>query len=254
MHLPKNIVAGNWKMNKNYADGIALVKEIIANNEKETEEYEIILNVPFIHLKEAADLTKDYKHIAIGAQDCHTENAGAYTGNISAEMLQSCGVKYVIIGHSERRMYHNENSEILNKKIAQAFENQLKVIFCIGEPLEEREAGKHNAFIQKQLEETLLKLNKEDLKNSIIAYEPIWAIGTGKTATSDQAQDMHAFIRNLFAEKFDEATANSLSILYGGSCNPTNAKELFSQEDINGGLIGGASLKSEDFQAIIESF
>lgn len=253
MQERKNIVAGNWKMNLNYKTGISLIESILASELNISENQEIILGVPSILLAKASELTKDQEHIHIAAQDCHHEASGAYTGNISAEMVSSTGAKYVIIGHSERRMYHHEDAEILNQKIKQAFENNLKVIFCIGEPLAIREKNQENDYISTQLKETIFQLSKEDMENITIAYEPIWAIGTGKTATTEQAQAMHEHIRSEVAKAFDENTATVTPILYGGSCNASNAKELFALKDVDGGLIGGASLKANDFKAIIES-
>ncbi|MBN1985572.1 MAG: triose-phosphate isomerase, partial [Prolixibacteraceae bacterium] len=192
--------------------------------------------------------------IGVSAQNCAAEAKGAFTGEVSAEMVKSTGAEYVILGHSERREYYGETSEILNKKLALALENELTPIYCCGEPLEIREAGTQNSFVKQQLEETIFNLSPEDFKKLVIAYEPIWAIGTGKTATSDQAQEIHAFIRSTIAEKFGQEIAEGVSILYGGSCKPSNAKELFANKDVDGGLIGGASLKAEDFLGIINGF
>lgn len=253
MQQRKNIVAGNWKMNLNYETGIALIESILASKVNISDNQEVILGVPSILLAKAAELTKDQKHIHIAAQDCHHEASGAFTGNINANMVRSTGATYVIIGHSERRMYHQEDAKVLNQKIQQAFENNLKVVFCIGEPLDIRENNQENDYISTQLKETVFQLPKEDMENITIAYEPIWAIGTGKTASADQAQAMHQHIRSEIAKAFDENIAELTPILYGGSCNASNAKELFALKDVDGGLIGGASLKAEDFKAIIES-
>ena len=192
--------------------------------------------------------------IGVSAQNCAAEAKGAFTGEVSAEMVKSTGAEYVILGHSERREYYGETSEILNKKLALALANGLTPIYCCGEPLEVREAGKQNEFVKNQLEETIFQLPESEFKKLVIAYEPIWAIGTGKTATSAQAQEIHAFIRSAIAEKFGSETAESISILYGGSAKPDNAPELFANKDVDGGLIGGASLKAEDFLGIINAF
>lgn len=253
MQERKNIVAGNWKMNLNYNTGITLIESILASELNISKNQEIILGVPSILLAKASELTNNQANIHIAAQDCHHEASGAFTGNISAEMVSSTGAKYVILGHSERRMYHQEDSNILNQKIKQAFEYGLKIIYCVGEPLEVREKNQENEYISTQLNETIFQLPKNDMENIIIAYEPIWAIGTGKTASPEQAQTMHEHIRSEVAKAFDENTAATTLILYGGSCNASNAKELFALKDVDGGLIGGASLKANDFKAIIES-
>jgi len=193
-------------------------------------------------------------NFSVGAQNCSNHEVGAYTGEISAAMLKSLDVQYCIIGHSERRKYFKETHEELAEKVNLLLDNSINPIFCCGEVLEERESEKHFDIVKGQISDSLFKLNKEELLNVVIAYEPVWAIGTGKTATSDQAQEMHAFIRGLLSEKYGEDIANEISILYGGSCNAKNAKELFSQKDVDGGLIGGAALKAEDFLAIIQSF
>lgn len=252
--MRKNIVAGNWKMNKNLHEGIQLASEI--NKLVETrsiEGVEIIIGTPFIHLSDVNKIINKDK-ISVSAQNCAKETSGAYTGEISAEMIKSCGCKYVIIGHSERRSYYGETSPILVQKISRALENNLKVIFCIGEILEEREEKRHFEVIRQQLEDGLFHLNPDAIKEIIIAYEPVWAIGTGKTASSEQAQEMHAFIRMSLSEKYGSDISEEISILYGGSCKPSNAKELFANKDVDGGLIGGASLKAEDFIALTQSF
>lgn len=253
MQQRKNIVAGNWKMNLNFETGKQLIQDILSAKPHIASHQEVIIGVPYILLSEAANLTKDYPQIHIAAQDCHQESSGAYTGNISADMIASTGASHVILGHSERRSYHNEDAEILNKKIEQALNAGLKVIFCVGEPLKVRENESHNQYITEQLAQTLFQLSPDLIHNFTIAYEPIWAIGTGKTASSKQAQEMHQHIREEVAKAFDQKTADEICILYGGSCNASNAKELFEQKDVDGGLIGGASLKAEDFKAIIES-
>ena len=251
--MRKNIVAGNWKMNKTLPEGLALIAEINKAIEGKQLNCEVVVGTPFIHLASASSATETTK-IVIAAQNCADKASGAYTGEVSAAQVKSTGAKYVILGHSERREYYNETSEILNSKVTLAFENELTPIFCCGEPKEIRESDTQNAFVKKQLDETVFNLSKTDFEKLVIAYEPIWAIGTGLTASTQQAQDMLAYIRSLIADKFGKETADKTSILYGGSCNAKNASELFSQPDIDGGLIGGASLKSEDFVQIILAF
>ena len=241
-------------MNNDFTDGVDLGVDIYQHLKRQEENnVKVILAPPFIHLAELGKLADDCR-LFISAQNCATEEKGAYTGEVSAKMIKSTGADYTIIGHSERRSYYNENSEILFQKVNQAIENDLKVIFCCGENLEEREAEKHKETVEKQLEEVVFKLSENDFEKIVIAYEPVWAIGTGRTATSEQAQEMHAYIRILIKEKFDEEIAENTSILYGGSCKPSNAKELFENKDVDGGLIGGASLKTKDFLDIINSF
>lgn len=249
--MRKNIVAGNWKMNTTLQEGIDLAKGV---NDQVTENNDlVILCPPFIHLTEVAKvITK--KNLFLAAQNCATEESGAYTGEVSAAMIKSTGAEYVIIGHSERRSYYGETDEILNKKVKQALANDLKPIFCIGEVLEEREAGKHLDVVKTQIEKGLFDLPVADFGKVIVAYEPVWAIGTGKTATSDQAQEMHKYIRDLIAQKYGAQAAGDTTIQYGGSCKPGNAQELFANPDVDGGLIGGASLKADDFVAIVNAF
>lgn len=249
--MRKKIVAGNWKCNTTLQEGVALAKEV--NSIVKTSDVQVILGTPFIHLTEVVKLV-DNKAIAVAAQNCAAEPKGAFTGEVSAAMVKSTGAQYVILGHSERRGYYGETSEILNKKLALALENGLTPIYCCGEALDVREAGKQNEFVINQLEETIFKLSADDFKKLVIAYEPIWAIGTGKTATSDQAEDMLKTIREAIAAKYGKVIADETSILYGGSCNAKNAKELFAKPNIDGGLIGGASLKAEDFNTIVMSF
>lgn len=249
--MRKKIVAGNWKCNTTLEEGVALAKEV--NKIVNTSDVQVILGTPFIHLTEVVKVV-DNKAIAVSAQNCAAEAKGAFTGEVSAAMVKSTGAKYVILGHSERRGYYGETSEILNKKLALALENGLTPIYCCGEALEVREAGKQNEFVINQLNETIFQLSADDFKKLVIAYEPIWAIGTGKTATSDQAEDMLKTIREAIAAKYGNAIAEETSILYGGSCNAKNAKELFAKPNIDGGLIGGASLKAEDFNTIVMSF
>ena len=251
--MRKKIVAGNWKMNLNYNEVSSLVDEILKLHSSDNN-VEVILSPPFVYLDKVIRACANHYNIFIASQNCSEYNNGAYTGEVSASMLNSMGVNYVIIGHSERRYIFNEFNENLNLKITQALQNNLKIIFCCGENIEQRESGEYLQVIRKQLEETILSLDQKSLSRLVIAYEPIWAIGTGKTASSVQAQEMHSFIRSLISNKFGTEISNNTSILYGGSCKPTNSKELFSQSDIDGGLIGGASLQSSDFVSIINSF
>lgn len=253
--MRKKIVAGNWKMNKDYTEGMSLFSEVVnmVNDEVQGQQ-EVVVCVPFVHLHSLVALGKGSQKVSVGAQNCHQEEAGAYTGEISAGMLTSIGVQYVILGHSERRQYFGEDNALLAKKTDVALKNNLKPIFCIGETLDERESGKHFDIIKSQLAEATFHLSAADFSKLVIAYEPVWAIGTGVTASSEQAQEVHAFIRKEIAAKYGEAVAEATTILYGGSCNPKNAAELFSQADIDGGLIGGASLKSRDFLDIVKVF
>jgi len=252
--MRKKIVAGNWKCNTNLQQGIELAKAV---NEKVisegAEDVAVVLGTPFTHITKVVE-TVESNWIGVAAQNCAAEAKGAFTGEVSAEMIKSTGANYVILGHSERREYYGETSETLNKKLVLALENELTPIYCCGEALSIRQAGTHNEFVKQQLEETIFQLSADDFKKIVIAYEPIWAIGTGVTATSEQAQDMHANIRAAIAKKFGTEIAEGTSILYGGSCNPKNAKELFANKDVDGGLIGGASLKAEDFIQIINAF
>jgi triosephosphate isomerase (TIM) len=253
--MRQKIVAGNWKMNKNLDEGLKLASEIVNIIQDEViNEVKIVLAPPFIHLQSIYKLISGSKPIFLGAQNCYEKESGAYTGEISALMLASVNVSYVIIGHSERRQYFNESNQVVAQKIDVSIKNKLKPIFCCGEPLEVRENNNHIDYVVKQLEESLFHLTKEQFKEIVIAYEPIWAIGTGKTASTRQAQEMHAEIRKCIADKYGSEAANELSILYGGSCNPQNAPELFACPDVDGGLIGGASLKSREFIDIIKSF
>ncbi len=251
--MRKKIVAGNWKMNMDYADGISLFSEIVnmVRDEKNGDQ-EAIICAPFIHLNSLAKLGGTIVHI--GAQNCHQNESGAYTGEISAKMIKSVGCSYVIIGHSERRQYFAETDALLAEKTKAALANGLTPIFCIGETLDERNNGDYFNVIKSQLTNAVFGLAAEDFSKVILAYEPVWAIGTGLTASSDQAQEVHAFIRSEIAAQFGSEIAEGISILYGGSCNPKNAAELFAQQDIDGGLIGGASLKSRDFTDIVKAF
>lgn len=251
--MRKNIVAGNWKMNKTLQEGVALAKELNEVLASKTPDCDVVIGTPFIHLATVAAIV-DTKKIGVAAQNCADKESGAYTGEVSAAMVKSTGAAYVILGHSERREYYHETSVILNDKVALALANGLTPIYCCGEALDVRNANKQNEFVKNQLEETIFNLSADDFKKLVIAYEPIWAIGTGVTASTEQAQDMLAYIRSIIAEKYGKEIAEGTSILYGGSCNAKNAPELFAQPDIDGGLIGGASLKVVDFKAIIDAF
>ena len=254
-NMRKNIVAGNWKLNNTLDEGLKLASEIANMMADELrDEVTVVLGTPFIHLSSVSKLTETTDKLNVAAQDCSTHESGAYTGEISVSMIQSTGAKFVIIGHSERREYHNETNEELASKVDLALKAGLTPIFCCGELLDIREAGTHEAFVSKQLTESLFQLTEEQMSKVVIAYEPIWAIGTGVTASSEQAQEMHKALRTHLATKFGGALADNTSILYGGSCKPTNANELFSQTDIDGGLIGGASLNARDFMDIIKSY
>ncbi len=251
--MRQKIVAGNWKMNMDLQDGIALAKELSEDLSKNKPNCGVVICTPFIHLASVASIiNKDVMNL--GAENCADKEKGAYTGEVSASMVRSTGAEYVILGHSERRAYYNETPEILKEKVNLALNNGLKVIFCIGEVLEEREAGRQNEVVGAQLAGSLFELTKEQFSNIVLAYEPVWAIGTGKTATSDQAEEMHSFIRKTIENKFGAEAAENVTILYGGSCKPSNARELFSKPDVDGGLIGGASLKAADFEAIIDAW
>mgnify|MGYP000903791807 FL=1 len=251
--MRKKIVAGNWKMNMNLQDGVALAKEINEALVADKPNCEVIICTPFIHLASVAGVL-DSTVVGLGAENCADKAKGAYTGEVSAEMVKSTGAQYVILGHSERRQYYGETAEILKEKVDLALANGLKILFCCGETLEEREAEKQNEVVNAELEGSVFHLDAEAWKNIVIAYEPIWAIGTGKTATSDQAEEMLAYIRSTVAEKYGAEAAEETSILYGGSCKASNAPELFSKPNIDGGLIGGASLKCADFKGIIDAW
>lgn len=239
-------------MNKNLQEGIALAKELNEVLTADKPHCDVIICTPFIHLASVTPLV-DANIIGVGAENCADKASGAYTGEVSAEMVASTGAQYVILGHSERRAYYHETVDILTEKVKLALANGLKPIFCIGEVLEEREAGKQNEVVAAQLA-SVFSLSAEDFSKVILAYEPVWAIGTGKTATPEQAEEIHAYIRSLVAEKYGKEVAENTSILYGGSCKPSNAKELFAKPDVDGGLIGGASLKAADFKGIIDAF
>lgn len=251
----QKIVAGNWKMNKNLDEGLWLASEVINIALDEVPAgVSVVLNPPFIHLAGVRKLLPTGKNVLLGAQNCHHKPNGAYTGEISVEMLKSLPVDFTIIGHSERREYFGETNALIAEKLNILLAHNIRPIFCCGEALPIREAGTHLEYVAQQITESLFHLTAERLQQVVIAYEPIWAIGTGKTATSAQAQEMHAHLRQHLAGKFGQEVADSLSILYGGSCNPANARELFACPDVDGGLIGGASLKPRDFIEIAKSF
>jgi triosephosphate isomerase len=251
--MRKNIVAGNWKMNKSLQEGLALATELNTALEGSNLNCDVVIGTPFIHLASVAAAI-DTKKIGVAAQNCADKESGAYTGEISASMVKSTGAEYVILGHSERRAYYGETAETLKTKVTLALKNELTPIFCIGEVLAEREADIHFDVVKTQIVDSLFELSAEDFGKLVLAYEPVWAIGTGKTASAAQAQEMHAFIRQTLVAKYGQEVADNTSILYGGSCNAGNAKELFSNPDVDGGLIGGASLKVADFKAIIDAF
>ncbi len=248
--MRKYIVAGNWKMNNTYDEGIKLCQAIIEKGPELEGNHKCIIAAPYIHLSSLSSLM-DGTGYQVAAQNCHEEEKGAYTGEISASMLDSIGVEYVILGHSERREYQGENDAMLLKKVKQVLGNGMLPIFCFGEQLAEREAGSHFELVKSQIEGVLFQLSSVEMEQVILAYEPVWAIGTGKTASSAEAEEMHAYVRALLLEKFGTEIANNSTILYGGSCKPSNADELFACENVDGGLIGGASLKSDDFIALI---
>lgn len=250
--MRKKIVAGNWKMNTLPTEGVELAKGVAAGRSEVCDCVNIIVCPPFTHLHSVIEALKG-ANVSVGAQDCATEVKGAYTGEVSAEMIAALGCEYVILGHSERRQYYGETSETLNKKMERAYENNLKPIYCVGENLEEREANRHFEVVKQQIEEVVFNLTAEQFAKLVIAYEPVWAIGTGKTATAEQAEEIHAYIREVLRSKFG-AAAEECPILYGGSCKPSNAGEIFSKENVDGGLIGGAALKAEDFLAIGKAF
>lgn len=249
--MRKNIVAGNWKMNTVLEEGVELASQVNDLLKETPAKCEVVICVPFTHLVSIKGVIDE--PLKLGAENCSEHVKGAYTGEVSASMVKSTGASHVILGHSERRQYFGENNEMLLKKTRLALENGLTPIFCVGEVLEERENGTYNEVVKAQVE-ALFELTPEEFGKIIIAYEPVWAIGTGKTATSDQAQEMHAHIRKVIAQKYGVEIADNTSILYGGSCKPSNAKELFSKPDVDGGLIGGASLEAESFMGIVKAF
>lgn len=251
--MRKQIAAANWKMNLTMEQGEKLMDEIIAGDIALTEHQLAVFAVPFPYLINVKNKTDNVNNFYTAAQNCASEKAGAFTGEVSVEMIKSIGINYVVIGHSERREYYNETNELLAKKVNLALDANVQPIFCCGEPLQIREANTQNAHIEKQLEESLFHLSAEAMNGFVIAYEPIWAIGTGLTASSAQAQEMHAHIRTVLANKYGEDVANSISILYGGSVKAANSAEIFSQQDVDGGLVGGASLVAAEFINIIKS-
>lgn len=251
--MRKKIVAGNWKMNNDYQEGMTLFSEVVNMVKTEVNTTtDVIIACPYIHLHSFGQMANG--RIRLAAQNCHQEEKGAYTGEVSVKMIESVGADYVIIGHSERRQYFNEDNALLAQKVAIVLKQGLLPIFCIGETKEERESNRHFDVIREQLREGLFHLVKAEFQQVIIAYEPVWAIGTGLTASPEQAQEMHAFIRSEIAAVYNQELADETSLLYGGSCNPKNAPELFAQPDIDGGLIGGASLKARDFTDIAKVF
>jgi triosephosphate isomerase len=251
--MRKQIAAANWKMNLSLLQAEELIKALLESDPSLHENQQAVFAVPFPYLLPVKQLLDGKQNVFVAAQNCSANKNGAYTGETSAEMLQSIGLKYVVLGHSERREYNHETNAELAQKVDIALANQLKPIFCCGEPLQIREAGTQNAYVETQLTESLFHLTAEQMKGFVIAYEPIWAIGTGKTASSEQAQEMHAHIRNVLAAKYGEETAGTISILYGGSVKAANAVEIFGQPDVDGGLVGGASLVATEFAAIINS-
>ena len=251
--MRKNIVAGNWKINTTVPEGVELAKGVNEALKATKANCDVVIAVPATHLV-AVNQVIDANLLGLGAENCADHKSGAYTGEVSAAMVASTGAKYVILGHSERRQYYHETAEILKEKTLLALENGLTPIFCIGEVLEERENGTYFDVIKAQVEDSLFNLSAEDFGKIVLAYEPVWAIGTGKTATADQAEEIHAFIRNLIAGKYGNEVAENTSILYGGSCKPSNAKELFAKPNVDGGLIGGAALAVDTFMGIVTAF
>lgn len=250
--MRQKIVAGNWKMNLDLHEGIDLVKQLADKLKQQPHSCRVILAPPYIHLASVSESLAG-SAIELGAQNMSEHEKGAYTGEVSADMLCSCGVKYILIGHSERRAYFAEDSALLAKKVRMALAKGLTPIFCVGEQLADREAGRHLEIVARQVTEGLFGLSEEEFSKVIVAYEPVWAIGTGRTASPEDAQEMHAHLRQAVAKQYSSTTADNLSILYGGSCNAENAKALFAQPDIDGGLIGGAALSVEKFMPIIEA-
>lgn len=249
--MRKNIVAGNWKMHKNNSETVALLQDIIAKNG--TPNCEVVVAPTFVNLKTAVD-TVNGKNITVAAQNMHQAEGGAFTGEIAANMLTDIGVKTVILGHSERRAYFHETDALLASKVDTSLKHEMRVIFCFGEELKDRQIDNHFNIVEYQLRDGLFHLDKNDWKNIVLAYEPVWAIGTGETASPEQAQEMHKFIRDLIAKVYGHEVADEVTILYGGSVKPDNAKEIFSKPDVDGGLIGGAALKADDFLAIVNAF
>ncbi len=253
--MRKHIVAGNWKMNNTFNEADDLLNSIMEQLEEQElpRDTQVIVCPPFPYLEMTSDYAND-SYFMVGAQNVSDQEKGAYTGEVSAAMLESMEIDYCIVGHSERRAYYGETNKTVAAKVDQLLKHGLKPIVCVGEVLEEREANRQFEVVKQQVEEGLFHLDAEQLQQVVIAYEPVWAIGTGKTATPEQAQEIHHYIRTLLAQKYGDAVADEISILYGGSCKPSNAKELFACPDIDGGLIGGASLKAEDFIGIVTAF
>jgi triosephosphate isomerase (TIM) len=251
--MRKQIAAANWKMNLSLEEASQLLDEIVIKNITLTQNQEVVLGVPFPYLLLAKNKIKNNDNYFVAAQNCYTKDSGAYTGEVSAAMLSSLQIGYVIVGHSERREYFSEDHYTLSLKVDACLKNNLKPIFCCGESLSIRETGSQNNYVETQLKESLFHLQSSAIKDFVIAYEPIWAIGTGKTATAEEAQEMHAYIRNVLANKYGNEIAESVSILYGGSVKANNAKEIFSKPDVDGGLVGGASLNATEFAEIIKS-
>ena len=252
--MRKKIVAGNWKMNIDLEKGVQLFNEIQQLLKEEVKaDQEVIICPPYIHLSSLSQIVDPNTNLSIGAQNCHQADSGAFTGEVSASIIASAGASYVIIGHSERRLYFAESNSLLAQKLDVVLKNGLSPIFCIGETLEQRNSETYFEVIKEQITEASFHLRGADYRKMVLAYEPVWAIGTGLTASPEQAQQIHSFIRNLLADKYDQDLANNMTILYGGSCNPKNAAELFAKADIDGGLIGGASLKAQDFVDIIKA-
>ncbi len=252
--MRKNIVAGNWKMNKSFEEAEELVADISDYLENSDVKCEVIVCTPYLYLEMASDYASEFSVLKVAAQNASEYDNGAYTGEISAEMLKGLDIDYCIIGHSERRQYFKESDQQLAMKVDKLLDQGIRPIFCIGELLEERESDNHFNIVKGQLENGLFHLNKDEFSNVVLAYEPVWAIGTGVVATPEQAQEMHEYIRGIVSEKYGNEPAENTTILYGGSCNPKNASTLFANKDVDGGLIGGASLKAADFIGIIESF
>ena len=255
--MRKKIVAGNWKMNKTLTEAVSLIDEIVVGVKDQVnldDDKLVIIAPPSPYLAQASVLTKDINLIEIAAQNCHSNEKGAFTGEVSAAMILSTGAKYVIIGHSERRNYFNESDELLAKKVEIALKTGLNPIFCCGELLSERQSGNQFEIVKGQLKNGVFLLSDDDFSKVVIAYEPVWAIGTGVNASPEQAQEMHAFIRRIIAENYNQQIAENTTILYGGSCNAQNAAELFANTDVDGGLIGGASLIAKDFITVVNSF
>ena len=251
--MRKFIVAGNWKMNTTVPQGVELAKAVVEKSQNLPANVELVVAPPFTHLVSVCQVLQGSK-VALSAQNCADKEKGAFTGEVAAPMLVSAGCTYTILGHSERRQYYGETDAKLVEKVKLALASGLKVILCVGENLDEREAGRHFDVVTEQTRNVLYNFTAEEMASIVIAYEPVWAIGTGKTATAEQAEEIHACIRNVIEQKFGQTVAQDMTILYGGSCKPSNAKELFAQPDLDGGLIGGAALKAEDFIAIAESF